>query len=177
MICGQCESGSQRPTATRVAGFHAWRKLGRFVKKGAKGIAIFAPCVYRKNDEREDADSPTVKRLRGFKVCWVFDQCDTDGEPSPTLITSAAQGGEALLPQLEAAASRLNVTLDRQEIKEHGVEGYSTGGRIVVRAGLSTAAKCAVVVHELCHNADFRFMPSRSEFGVKDASDRPDLAA
>ncbi len=31
---------SQKPTATYVAGFHAWHKLGRFVKKVEKGIPI-----------------------------------------------------------------------------------------------------------------------------------------
>src|ERR1700728_273801 len=48
----------QRPAAStgHVAGYHAWRKLGRHVKKGAKGIAILAPCVYRKkaDDTKED---------------------------------------------------------------------------------------------------------------------------
>ena len=29
---------SQRPDATRVAGFHTWKQLGRNVKKGAKEI-------------------------------------------------------------------------------------------------------------------------------------------
>lgn len=37
----------QRPGATYVAGFHTWRKLGRWVKKGEQGIAIFAPMVGR----------------------------------------------------------------------------------------------------------------------------------
>jgi len=36
----------QRPDATRVAGFQAWKRLGRTVRKGEKGIAILAP---RKN--------------------------------------------------------------------------------------------------------------------------------
>jgi len=35
----------QRPTATRVAGFSAWKELGRFVKKGEKGIQILAPVT------------------------------------------------------------------------------------------------------------------------------------
>jgi hypothetical protein len=35
----------QRPLASRVAGFQTWRKLGRHVVKGAKGIAILAPCI------------------------------------------------------------------------------------------------------------------------------------
>jgi len=50
----------QRPSATRIAGFHTWRKLGRHVVKGAKGIAILAPCVYRKKAESDNDDSPTV---------------------------------------------------------------------------------------------------------------------
>ncbi len=35
----------QRPDATRVAGFTTWRDLGRWVKKGEKGIAILAPVM------------------------------------------------------------------------------------------------------------------------------------
>jgi uncharacterized membrane protein (UPF0127 family) len=34
----------QRPDATQVAGFSTWKDLGRWVKKGEKGIAILAPC-------------------------------------------------------------------------------------------------------------------------------------
>ena len=39
---------TQREDATMVAGFRAWRKLGRMVKKGEKGIAIFAPMPFKK---------------------------------------------------------------------------------------------------------------------------------
>ena len=35
----------QRQDATRVAGFSAWRKLGRFVRRGEKGIAILVPMT------------------------------------------------------------------------------------------------------------------------------------
>lgn len=50
----------QRPGATRVAGFHAWRQLGRNVKKGERGIRILAPIISkrRKNDDR-DKDMPS----------------------------------------------------------------------------------------------------------------------
>jgi hypothetical protein len=34
---------AQFPEASKVAGFHTWRKLGRSVKKGESGIAILAP--------------------------------------------------------------------------------------------------------------------------------------
>src|SRR5208282_1387610 len=43
----------QRPTATRVAGFHTWKELGRFVKRGEKGIQILAPMVGHRR--RKDA--------------------------------------------------------------------------------------------------------------------------
>src|SRR5207253_3170141 len=43
---------AQRPAATRVAGFHTWHDLGRFVRKGEKGIMIYAP-VAAKASERE----------------------------------------------------------------------------------------------------------------------------
>src|SRR6202043_2772788 len=37
----------QRPESTQVAGFHAWRRLGRSVMKGEKGIAIVVPHLRR----------------------------------------------------------------------------------------------------------------------------------
>ena len=161
----------QRPSASRVAGFQAWRKMGRHVVKGAKGIAILAPCVYGKKADPENEDSPTVKRLSGFKVVWVFAQEDTDGEPLPALTYAAAAGGEELLPQLEAAALKLSIQLDYEEIPEQGVQGYSTGGRIVVRQSLSTAAKCAVIVHEGAHEI-LHWGDKRSEAKAKTRSQR-----
>ena len=143
----------QRPTATRVAGFHAWRTLGRHVNKGAKGIAILAPCVYRKKTEPDNEDSSsTVKKLVGFKTAWVFDLADTAGDPLPTLTYAAADGGDELLARLEwTTEEELGICLDYEEILEPGVEGYSAGGRIVVRTSLSPSAKAAVLLHELAH--------------------------
>ena len=36
---------SQNPNATYVKGYKAWNQLGRYVKKGSKGLAILAPCI------------------------------------------------------------------------------------------------------------------------------------
>ena len=38
---------AQRPEASRIAGFRAWERLGRHVKKGEKGILITAPIIFR----------------------------------------------------------------------------------------------------------------------------------
>ena len=54
---------SQKPTATHVAGFHTWHELGRFVKKGEKGILILAPIIRKKAtnaDDVESEDSPSA---------------------------------------------------------------------------------------------------------------------
>ncbi len=46
-----CLIASQCPTATRVAGFKTWRTMGRFVRKGEKGIAIMTPIIGRPEAE------------------------------------------------------------------------------------------------------------------------------
>ncbi len=37
----------QKPSATNVAGVRTWNSLGRFVRRGEKGILILAPMVGR----------------------------------------------------------------------------------------------------------------------------------
>ena len=55
---------SQRPNASYVAGFQTWNELGRFVKKGEKGILILAPILRRKpGDEKDNEERPVLD-------CW-----------------------------------------------------------------------------------------------------------
>jgi hypothetical protein len=73
----------RRPDATRCCGIRTWNSLGRRVRKGEKGIAILAPCLYRKRDENPEPADPgqntdtasrrAAKELRGFRVVHVFD--------------------------------------------------------------------------------------------------------
>ena len=80
---------SQRPAATRVAGFQTWRKLGRHVRKGEKGIMILAPVVVKKRVDTEDGEDEQT-RVFGFRAAYVFDQSQTDGDPLPEF--AAVQG-------------------------------------------------------------------------------------
>lgn len=83
----------QRPDASLVAGFNKWKSLNRCVRKGQKGIAIFAPCKYRIKPDAEsqthtsslasvpnsDNDKqPKRMQLRGFRVVHVFDTLSRD---------------------------------------------------------------------------------------------------
>jgi len=53
----------QKPDATKVAGFVTWKELGRYVKKGERGIAIQAPVFPAKDAlwERRDGMQWTVR--------------------------------------------------------------------------------------------------------------------
>ena len=73
---------TQKPNASHVAGFQTWRKLKRFVRKGEKGIVIFAPVVKKISTEAEAAQDEQA-RLCGFRTAYVFDESQTDGEPLP----------------------------------------------------------------------------------------------
>ena len=55
---------SQKPSAKHVAGFHTWHKLGRFVKKGEKGI--LAPIVRRKTESATKTRQMNHQRLSDF---------------------------------------------------------------------------------------------------------------
>jgi hypothetical protein len=76
---------SQKPTATHVAGFHAWHKLGRFVKKGEKGILILAPIIRGKNETKEQDETDESSTAVGFRAAYVFDISQTDGQELPTI--------------------------------------------------------------------------------------------
>src|SRR5262245_43041434 len=80
---------NQRPDAPFVAGFNAWKKLGRFVKKGEKGIGIVAPSVGRKDTENDG--SP----VKGFRIVHVFAYESTDGQPLPGLAKIGGDPGDA----------------------------------------------------------------------------------
>src|ERR1700751_1133044 len=49
----------QKPDATNVAGIRTWNSLGRFVKRGEKGIFILAPMVGRRSSKDVATDEPT----------------------------------------------------------------------------------------------------------------------
>src|SRR5271155_2404201 len=79
----------QKPDATNVAGLRTWNSLGRFVKRGEKGILILAPMIGRK--KADSAAEPTVDakqsqaQLYGFRAVYVFDINQTEGKDLPTL--------------------------------------------------------------------------------------------
>ncbi len=74
----------QRPSATQVAGYRQWQKLGRQVRKGEKSIAIIAPCTYKREVERDDGETDTEASVY-FPAVAVFDIAQTGGQDLPTV--------------------------------------------------------------------------------------------
>src|SRR5688572_9336608 len=68
----------QKPDAQHVAGFRRWLEVGRYVRKGEKGIGILAPLAYRDKTEAEESSEATGCTIRGFKVVHVFDVSQTE---------------------------------------------------------------------------------------------------
>src|ERR1700693_2384058 len=76
---------TQRPDATRVAGYQTWRKLHRQVIRGANGIVIFAPLARRTVDANECGIETQPENLVGSRAAVVFGVADTAGNPLPSL--------------------------------------------------------------------------------------------
>ena len=67
---------------TIVGGFNQWKKEGRQVKKGSKGLAIYIPC-----SKKETSETGEEKESRYFTSGYVFDISQT--EPATTQTTTA----------------------------------------------------------------------------------------
>jgi antirestriction protein ArdC len=146
----------QRPDATVVAGFNRWKSLGRFVKKGEKVIAIFAPCRYRTKIETEGGEEKTLQQIRGFRVVHVFDISQTEGDDLPDLDAVRpklldADAPEGIWDPLVAQANAAGYEVIRhQRGSENGYRDFSHK-QIAVRPDVSPAQAVKTLVHELGH--------------------------
>lgn len=139
---------SQRPNATHVAGFHAWLKMNRHVRKGEKGLVILAPMVGRKKtDDTLTEDEQT--RLFGFRAAHVFDVSQTDGDALPELATIKGDPKDHAA-RLEQFVTGRSIVLEYDSAIAPAL-GLSSGGKITLMPGLPPAEHFAVFVHEVAH--------------------------
>jgi len=154
---------SQFSEATFVQGFHAWKKLGRSVKKGAKGIGIIAPMVYQSKDERK-ANEAGEKVVRGFKVVHVFDISQTEGDDLPEFATINGDPGDNIAAVEQLIRSH-GIELLYEDI-EGGADGLSKKGTIVIASDLAPAKRLLTLIHELSHET-MHFCPERRKQTTK----------
>ncbi|HVJ09461.1 MAG TPA: ArdC family protein [Acidisarcina sp.] len=147
----------QRPTATRVAGYGAWKELGRFVKKGEKGIQILAPMVgYRRRrddadrNQAQDDNTKPAPALIGFRAVYVFDVAQTEGADLPEFDHNITGEVGEHRDRLIAFLDSQNIALDYNENIAPAL-GVSYGGKIAILPGQSKAEEFVTLVHELAH--------------------------
>jgi antirestriction protein ArdC len=143
----------QKPDATNVAGLRAWNSLGRFVRRGEKGIFILAPMVAkkRKQEDEDTGEQGEQKQPRsyGFRAVYVFDISQTDGRDLPAL--TEVQGDvsgyrERLVNFVETQGITLNYS-DRIG----PAKGLSHGGKITLLSGMQPAEEFSTLAHEIGH--------------------------
>jgi antirestriction protein ArdC len=140
---------SQRPDATRVAGFHTWKRLGRFVKKGAKGILILAPVVLREEAEQKQQDEKNERAAIRFRAAYVFDMADTDGKPMPQLGNTEGDPATRTERLKEFLLSR-GIRLEYSDAI-YPAQGQCSPGKIVILPGQAAPEEFATLVHEMAH--------------------------
>jgi antirestriction protein ArdC len=146
----------QCPHATRVAGFHAWRQLGRCVRKGEKAIWILAPVSYKRErveEHRRDDDDDDARVIVAFKPACVFDVSQTDGEPLPQVCTHLeGSAPDGVYEQLMEVADSIGYTVEDFDFDDsrNGDCAFEMR-RIRVRRGNGAAQRVKTLVHELAH--------------------------
>lgn len=142
---------AQRPDATRVAGFHAWRAFGRHVVKGAHSIKILAPIIRKVEDE----DGERRARPVGFTIAHVFDVSDTDGDPLPSVPLPATVGDAPVGWQAAAKAfgaeHGFTVTYDDDSLGDAYGRTNFKDRTVRIRRHDSDGQAWATTVHELAH--------------------------
>lgn len=141
---------------SRVAGYGAWQSLGRQVRKGEKGLTVFAPMKVKSDDgakEARDEGEDDPSQLL-FKAVRVFAESQTEGKPLPEPVKLL--DGEDIngsFGRLQRVAGAEGLTVHREALHD-GIRGYyhSAEKKIVVERNLSGAQSVKTLAHELGHH-------------------------
>jgi hypothetical protein len=204
----------QKPNATRVAGFNTWKDLGRWVRKGETGIAIFAPILaagevrwvrpadgmtwrlqridkewrlYQKDQligqfktrreaERQLEEWGAVEERSGeavtrFKVVYVFDISQTEGQPLPEYEVPVLSGeaNAELFDRLKWLMKQRGVTVsfEPKPDLDPEIKGFfQRPAYIWVRPEEPPAQQLKTLIHEIGHYYTenvFRIPPADAE--------------
>lgn len=141
----------QYPNATRVAGIKTWNSLGRWVKKGEKGIQILAPIIKTKIETTEKGEEKEISYLAGFRPVYVFDISQTEGKELPEITRDLK--GNSQLEIYNKLKSIINIPIIEKEL-ETSLKGYydQANNMIVLNSKADINQKVKTLLHEYAHS-------------------------
>ena len=158
----------QKPDAQICQSFTGWKEMGRFVKKGEKGIKIIAPAPYtiqREQNKLDESGRPMMDhdgepimesveiKINAFKVVSTFDVSQTDGKELPTLGVDELMGSvDGYGTFFEALKQSCPVPMTFEDILG-GAKGFysQTEKRIAIQEGMSEVQTVKTAIHEMVH--------------------------
>jgi hypothetical protein len=171
----------QFPEASLCASYRTWKKLGRHVRKGEKGIEILVPVLARVsacpdsrklNEEDGQVAGPGTEtdgdhrdeqsssyQVVGFKIGHTFDVSQTEGAPIPNPINMALTGDDQGVYAALAAFAMDTLHIEVELVVSDnpnwgGACSYDQEGhpaRIVVAEDRSPLFRAQTLAHELAH--------------------------
>ena len=150
-------------------GLTTWNRLGRYVRKGEKGVMIFAPMFGRqKRHEPSDGEQDRVEkgnvaadadgtRLVGFKAVYVYDIAQTEGAE---ITCDALQGSTDFTVSADLDVRLLFewvLHVSPAPVKFRAISGSCRGyydalaDEIVLAESLTDLEKPKTLIHEVAH--------------------------
>ena len=172
-----------------VAGYNKWRDdFHRNVKKGEKAIKILAPAPFKAKKEVQKLDAqgrpvmgkdgkPVTEvqeiQVPAFKIVFVFDVSQTEGEPLPSIGVEELTGSVERYGEFFKALEQTSpVPIGFEDIPS-GSHGYYhlTEKRIAIQEGMSELQTLKTAIHEIAHSKLHAIDP---EAPAIEQADRPD---
>ena len=158
----------QKPDAQLCQSFTGWKQMGRYVKKGEKGISIIAPAPYTIEKEKpiynywgkpvynEFGEQKTEKveiTINAFKVVKTFDITQTEGKELPSIRPAELSGSIEGYPKMLHALQEISPVPITFELVDGDAKGYYhlEDKKIVVQDGMSEVQTIKTLLHEMAH--------------------------
>ena len=161
----------QNPNATLVAGFEAWKKSNRYVKRGEKGIKIIAWAPrsvevetkikdengnYILDEKGKEKTALTRQQIPNYKAVTVFDVSQTQGEPLPKLTNELKASVKNYTDYYNSLVkiSKYSINFADESVLGTGVKGNCDflNNTINIKKNMSESQTIKTLVHEIAHS-------------------------
>lgn len=166
----------QKPNATYVAGFKAWKKMGVSVNKGAKAITIIAPVKKKEedlkpNDDGTEGEVITKSNRTKFVAVPVFDISDTNAvekgikpeKPEWHDPNTPSETADKIYEYVLEFCKDKGIKITHDAARG-GEMGWASGDHVNLTSNISGLNRLSTLIHEIAHSL-LHFKDSSVFFG------------